>query len=418
MHREDGRLEESTMRKAPRSASNSVGFERNDELQIAVSSDSQTEYSQTESEESMADCRYGAPAPPLHTGYESFNETYAEKSTLARLRANRAPASSTAAMVPPPPPPTSPPPKMKHQKDSSRGDSSQSNKKALISLLKEMRSLETSFELERASLQSTISEQSQQISALEKSNRELKHENSKLHEGMNTVLSKLDRFATGCWKFSSPSVKKLSEALHFQVVEWSRQYGADNSHALCSAEEAAAMEQTTLEKVQDMHMTISRLKKERIDLREKIKRYNNRKKRAVEDDDETSHFSGITMMTAATSMSATTNVSSTTKLSSAMAKLLVDSDANQQTNQPMKQSHPNRVDIVASGRNRAKGTVPRPILKQSSRYRTNSSRTKSSHNGGGKIVGKTRGHHSKRRQNIINHGASEIDSFDDEESEV
>lgn len=405
MHREEG-FEESTMRKAPRSASNSgVGFKRNDELQTAVSSDSLADY-----EESMANCRYGAPAPP-HTKYESFNvETYTEKSTLARLRANRVRACSTVAMVPPPPPPASPPPK-KHQKDTSR-DSSQSNEKALISLLKEMRSLETSFESERESLQSTISEQSQQISALEQSNRELQQKNSKLYEGMNTVLSKLDRFATGCWKFSSPSVKKLSEALHFQVVEWSRQYGADNSHALCSAEEATAMEQTTLEKVQDMHMTISRLKKERNELREKIKRHNNnRKKGVVEDDDEVSHFSGITMMTAATTMSANTNVSSTTKLSSAMAKLLVDRDSNQQS---MTQSHPNRGDTVASGRTRAKGTVPRPILKQSSKYRTNSSRTKSSHNSGGKI----RDHRSKGRQNIINHGESEIDSFRDEESEV
>lgn len=393
------------MRKAPRSSSNSVAFER--ELQTAVSSDSHADYEEM-------DCRHGAAAPTRPHPYGSFDvESYTEKSTLARLRANRVPAcstTSTVAMVPPPPPPASPPPK-KHHKDTIR-DNSQSNKKALISLLKEMRSLEKTFELERESLQSTISEQSQQISALEQSNRELQQENSKLHQGMNTVLAKLDRFATGCWKFSSPSVKKLSEALHFQVVEWSRQYGADNSHALCSAEEAAAMEQTTLEKVQDMHTTISRLKKERIELREKIRRYNNRKKRGVEDDDdEASHFSGLTMMTAVTNMSATTNFSSTTKLSSAMAKLLADSNENQQSmtqshpKQSMAtQSHPNRVDTAASERTRAKGAVPRPILKQSSKYRTNTSRSRSN---GGKIVGKERDHHSKGRQNITNRAHNE-----------
>ena len=69
----------------------------------------------------------------------------------------------------------------------------------------------------RNALMETLSQQSARIATTESSLRTLREENDALRKRTGSMLAKLNRFANGCWKFPSASVKKMSEALHIQV---------------------------------------------------------------------------------------------------------------------------------------------------------------------------------------------------------
>jgi len=210
-----------------------------------------------------------------------------------------------------------------HSSDSS-SSSSQQHQKALLSLLKDMRSLEQQMESqkqsyinEKATLTNTVSQQATYISELQQTNEELHKQNQILNKQLSTMLSKLDRFATGCWKFQSSSVKKMSSALHNQLREWNKLYQqqvvvnanvtedkTNNSNNMttalsvtCSQEEEEAMELVTMEKLMNMELEIQELKKMNCDLKEKLSQRSDRKKKTkkknkMEDGDE-SIFSGI-----------------------------------------------------------------------------------------------------------------------------
>ena len=211
-----------------------------------------------------------------------------------------------------------------HSSSSSSSSSSQQHQKALLSLLKDMRSLEQQMESqkqsyinEKATLTNTVSQQATHISELQQTNEELNQQNKILNKQLSTMLSKLDRFATGCWKFHSSSVKKMSSALHTQLREWNKIYQqqvvvnanitedkTSNSNNMttalsvtCSQEEEEAMELVTMEKLINMELEIQELKRMNCDLKEKLSQRSDRKKKTkkknkMEDGDE-SIFSGI-----------------------------------------------------------------------------------------------------------------------------
>ena len=207
--------------------------------------------------------------------------------------------------------------KQQHSSDSS---SSQQHQKALLSLLKDMRSLEQQMESqkqsyinEKATLTNTISQQAAYISELQQTNEELNQQNKILNKQLSTMLSKLDKFATGCWKFHSSSVKKMSSALHTQLREWNKLYQqqvvvnantnddkTSNSKNLttttCSQEEERAMELVTMEKLMNMELEIQELKRMNGDSKEKLSQRSDRKKKKKEnkmEDGDESVFSGI-----------------------------------------------------------------------------------------------------------------------------
>ena len=278
-------------------------------------------------------------------------------------------ASSTMAPPPPPPPATS------HQmSDKSRSNNSietqqSQQQNALLSLLKEMRALEQQMQqqsnqhaLEKAALMDTISKQSTYINDLEVSNQQLQKHNDTLKKQLSSILMKLDRFATGCWKFSSASVKKMSEALHIQVREWNKLYNnqiIDNNNdggimiSTSSEEEEAAMELITMEKMQAMHLEIGQLKKLNYELKEKMKRGGKKKKRSgtqhgssggsvfsgIDDSDEISHMSGITQMTATTTMTSGTKLMMDTMSGLLNENNEIDSRRQEDPPQEMRKNH-------------------------------------------------------------------------------
>jgi len=212
--------------------------------------------------------------------------------------------------------------KQQHSSDSS-SSSSQQHQKALLSLLKDMRSLEQQMESqkqsyinEKATLTNTISQQATYISELQQTNEELNQQNKILKKQLSTMLSKLDKFALGCWKFHSSSVKKMSSALHTQLREWNKLYQqqvvvnanitedkTSNSNNMttalsvtCSQEEEEAMELVTMEKLMNMELEIQKLKRMNCDLKEKLSQRSDRKKKKKEnkmEDGDESIFSGI-----------------------------------------------------------------------------------------------------------------------------
>ena len=213
--------------------------------------------------------------------------------------------------------------KQQHSSDStSSSSSSQQHQKALLSLLKDMRSLEQQMESqkqsyinEKATLTNTISQQATYISELQQTNEELHQQNKILNKQLSTMLSKLDKFATGCWKFHSSSVKKMSSALHTQLCEWNKLYqqqvavnanpNVDNTNSnnmttalsvTCSQEEEEAMELVTMEKLMNMELEIQELKRMNCDLKEKLSQRSDRKKKKKEnkmEEGDESIFSGI-----------------------------------------------------------------------------------------------------------------------------
>jgi hypothetical protein len=239
---------------------------------------------------------------------------------------------------------------------SSSSTSQQQQQNALVTLLNEMRSLEIKsqqqtrdYAVERASLVETLSQQVGYISQLEQTQASLIGENAVLHRRLAAMLTRLDRFATGCWQFSSASVKKMSEALHIQVHEWRKTYGIETNMNSSSPEEEEAIEATTMEKMQSMHLEIAELKRLNRELRKRMLRRSSELAKnngsvcgggSSEYDDEVSHMTGITQMTATTSMT----TSPTAKLMTAMAGFLTahDKDGRQdgEDEEDESQSHP------------------------------------------------------------------------------
>ena len=283
---------------------------------------------------------------------------------------------------------------------------SENQQKALLSLLKEMRTLEQKLQQqtrdytqEKSRLMTSLSQQSAHIHKLEQSNRELQKRNDTLNKALSGILTKLDRFATGCWQFSSSSVKKMSEALHIQVHEWGKLYQIDKSTdgmiMTSSSQEEQAMELVTMEKLQSMHYEIGELKRDNHDLKVQLKRMgsvsskgggrlgrkldggnsNDNTRTADDDGDEVSHFSGITQLTATTALTSTT----TQKMDTMSGLLNHDNEKKVPSSpdppQEVYDRKGNRVNVQTSSQLKTQPhkkmvqiSSPRSILKQKSRY--------------------------------------------------
>ena len=404
-------------------------------LQSIVSSDSRDESEDLSREMNLLD----REEDTYNVSSSSSGEVASNLNPIARLRSRQnksKSASSVAAAQQPPPPPPPPQQHPRHHKDnhhtstSSFGDVA-SQRNALVSLLQEMRTLEqkmkqqtTDYTQERAALMQSLEQQSKYISQLEQSQQSLQQQNEAYKHQLQGILIKLDKFATGCWKFSSASVKKMSEALSIQVHQWGRQYHIDTTNGLSSPAEVEAIERTAMEKLQSMHLDIKRLKEENHELKERTKRAagssdgsgKNRRRREkqqhsanglgsiesdsrsvtsgmIDNSDEMSHLSGLTQMTCATALT------STTKLMDAMSGFLNDHEGKQQhhggststdssdeqpvsksssSSSPASSRQENRVPTTSASPKSAvkktprKKTVqiasPRSILKQNSKY--------------------------------------------------
>ena len=196
-------------------------------------------------------------------------DSYSERSSMARVRANRSmqrqPPShslSNQSALPPPPPP--PPPSSAQAPASSSQKTNQ--EKALITLLGEMRDLEkrmnaqaAEFEAERQQFQETINQQNQQMESLEASKNQAEYT-------LRKVFTQLDRFSQGCWEFPSNSVKKMSEALHTQLLEWRRTINEEELDP-----EEQFMEKSAMEKMQTLHLEVKQLRGENLALKKETR---------------------------------------------------------------------------------------------------------------------------------------------------
>ncbi|KAL3822590.1 hypothetical protein ACHAXA_011509 [Cyclostephanos tholiformis] len=319
---------------------------------------------------------------------------------------------------------------------SSSQQKQQQQQNAVLALLNEMRTLELNFQqrsseyaIERASLMETLSRQSAYISQLESTQQSLLGHNAVLNRRLANTMSRLDKFATGCWQFSSSSVKKMSEALHVQVHEWTRAYGIETS-LKASTEEEEAIEKTTMEKMQGMHLEIMGLKRSNRALKKRMlgrgtfgdgrtkekKEMDNGSGNGnigqSEQDDEVSHMTGMTQITSTTNMTGvtqTTTPTSATKLLEAMAAFLTTHDGkgggqHEREGENESQSRPGATtdDVVAtvgdvtpkigSGRLRMKSVQiapPQSILKSTGKF-NNSDRDDAA--GGGRARQRPSGH--------------------------
>ena len=239
------------------------------------------------------------------------------------------PQGSMDVLPPPPPPPgvLSPRRKFQHNtysntttctENDSRGTLSKSQKSsqenALISLLKEMRAMEQKIiksteehAKERQALMDVMARQGKYIESLEQNIASKK-------TALGKILRQLDRFATGCSKFPSASVKKLSDALHHQVNEWDKNFDID----VVGANTAATSDQSTMEKLQSLHFELKELKHENHVLKERLRRSGGKVDTCmkIDNSDEVSHLSGMT---------------STSKLINAMSGFLNDFESNRLT---------------------------------------------------------------------------------------
>lgn len=197
-------------------------------------------------------------------------DSYSERSSMARVRANRSMAQrqppshslSNQSALPPPPPP--PPPSSVQAPASSSQKTNQ--EKALITLLGEMRDLEkrmnaqaAEFEAERQQFQETINQQKQQMESLEASKNQAEYT-------LRKVFTQLDRFSQGCWEFPSNSVKKMSEALHTQLLEWRRTINEEELDP-----EEQFMEKSAMEKMQTLHLEVKQLREENLALKKQTR---------------------------------------------------------------------------------------------------------------------------------------------------
>lgn len=240
-------------------------------------------------------------------------DSYSERSSMARLRANsnrrKAQAKLSGGLsqqlpcpqrgsnsVPPPPPQAIAAPVSSHKTNQD---------KALIKILGEMRDLEkkmnaqsVEYETERQQFQDTIAQHKQEIESLQQSNEQLAEAKHQAEHTLRMVFIQLGRFSTGCWQFPSNSVKKMSEALHVQLQEWKR-----NINESLSTEDEF-LEKSAMEKMQAMHLEVAQLRAENSALKKQTKGMNannqstNRSTRSglpvTGEDDESTLLSGMT----------------------------------------------------------------------------------------------------------------------------
>ena len=296
------------------------------------------------------------------SGMGANGDSYNERSSMARVRANRrVQAQSASGMSPmqgqphaqqvatqqdilnaqsiPPPPPLPAP------TTTAVGSNKSNQDKALITLLAEMRDLEkkmlaqtAQYENERQQLQHEMETRQQIILSLEKSNKQLTEDKRQAEQTLRKVFTQLDRFSTGCWQFPSNSVKKMSEALHTQLQEWKRTI---NNEELSPEDEY--LEKSTMEKMQHLHLEVKNLRAENVALKKEA--YQNSMKtkdRSIsarsKDDDLGSYLSGMS----------STIVSESSKMKDSMKGFL---------------NSPKSRDLTRRGKE-----SPPSILKQSGRY--------------------------------------------------
>ena len=173
------------------------------------------------------------------------------------------PSHSLSNQSAPPPPPPPPPSSVQAPAGSSQKTNQE---KALITLLGEMRDLEkrmnaqaAGFEAERQQFQGTINQQKRQMESLEASKNQAEHT-------LRKVFTQLDRFSQGCWEFPSNSVKKMSEALHTQLLEWRRTINEEELDP-----EEQFMEKSAMEKMQTLHLEVKHLREENLALKKQTR---------------------------------------------------------------------------------------------------------------------------------------------------
>jgi hypothetical protein len=204
------------------------------------------------------------------------------------------------------------------------------HKKALLSLLQQLKESETAhaslqkqFQTEKAELMSHISKQESHMNEvykrLEATEMELakrKKENVPLVK----VLNQLSNFAKGCNEYAktsnSASVKKMSDALKVQVGEWAKVHEVE----LTNTEEE---EQSSMDMLHELQMEIKMLKAENAKLKKHLgsrtvgnvasgetstlsegSSLSHGSKATMVDSDEASQMSGFTSMSSCTKMSA------------------------------------------------------------------------------------------------------------------
>lgn len=233
-----------------------------------------------------------------------------KKNHITRLRKRSSMLSTTSDSVamPPPPPKTPPPSSLRfrnklnniptktnssgvspssspnsesfHAKNIISNSQTDQQNKTLVSLLQEMRTLEnrsSQHAIERSILLETLSQKSAYTKQLEDKLTALQKQNDTLEKQLGIVFTKLERFATGCWRFPSSSVKKMSEALHIQVQEWRHTYPhKTSSHGenqdIVRTPENEALARSTMEKLQSFHLESKQLKEENQRLKAQLKR--------------------------------------------------------------------------------------------------------------------------------------------------
>lgn len=219
-------------------------------------------------------------------------DSYGERSSMARVRASgrdqvkslsgkspmqQQPHSQQSKMIYQSNPPPSPPPLTGAVASVASHKSNQD--KALITLLEEMRGMEkkmdtqaAEYEAARQQLQHTIDQQKHEIDSLQQSNQQLEAAKHQAEHTLQKVLTQLNRFSVGCWQFPSNSVKKMSEALHAQLQEWKRTIGEE----VLSLEDEF-LEISTMEKMQQLHLVVKKLRAENKALKKEIHDSSSRK---------------------------------------------------------------------------------------------------------------------------------------------
>ena len=303
------------------------------------------------------------------------DEVFSKVNPIARLRGNatnrnRQHANRTNNPLPPPPQQSIP---LQQQQIPHHSET------ALITLLHEMRTLEqqlqqetTSHANEREDLLRQLTRTNKELTQLQHDNEALRRENASLKTKISAILAKLDNFATKCWRFNSASVKKMSEALHIQIHEWSAQLQSSYNIASVvtdssSQDEEEAMRTNTMDKLQNMHLEIQNMKRENRKMRSKMKRYQNQLRMDDNTSDEISHMSGITQLTCATSI--TTGTTSTARLMDAMAGFLNEHEGKSGRYSPKMRKNKNTPTTTPS----SSSSPPQSILKSTFKYDNNTS---------------------------------------------
>jgi len=262
--------------------------------------------------------------------FDSRHERFHENDEHRQEKGSSRYTSQHSSYFRDPPPPPPPPPQHNRNEDYECAKSSLSKKisttskspqeKALVTLLKEMRSMEQKLETsnqnhakERAALMDALTQQSNYIETLEK---DLKRKSSAFDEfqksqksALAKIFSQLNKFADGCSKFPSASVKKMSDALKYQVGEWAKAFKISVNDS-CD-EHDHDQEESTMTKIQALHLEIRELRQANQTLRENMRKFGSEFGcggsvmskssvnyiNATEHSDEVSNFSGMTSTT-------------------------------------------------------------------------------------------------------------------------